>query len=144
MAHKTRDATSGPSCAAHQRAAFDLCVAVQESLRTAVFNLRCDSISATKRRCFPFGTLHVIWNLHGHLWGFRTETCWLWTKFYFSQRARWSGEGVRSFFLSLCVYSERLGDFISCVQGNVEPVLLLGFREPFAELHECRRQADEE
>lgn len=70
MAQKTTEATSGPSGPAHQRATFDLSIAVQESLRTVVFYLRCDSISVTKRRCFPICNLHVIWNLNGRLQGF--------------------------------------------------------------------------
>lgn len=85
--------------------AFDLSVAIQESLRTAVFNLRCDSISVTKR-CFPICTLHVIWNLNERLWGFWVETYWPWANLYFCQRARWSEEGTRSFLLSICAYSE--------------------------------------
>lgn len=111
--------------------------AIQGSLRTAIFNLRCDSISVTKRRCFPICTLPVIWNLNGHLRGFWMESYWPWSNFNFSQRARW-------WDLSSFPYMHMLSGFISCAQGIVELDLLPGFREPFGKLNEHRKQADEE
>lgn len=56
-----------PSTCCVSREVFDLSIAIQEHLRTAAFNLRCDSISVLKRRRFPICILHVVWNLNEHL-----------------------------------------------------------------------------
>lgn len=85
---------------------IDLSVVIWESYRTAIFNLRCGSISITKRRCLPTSTLHFIMDRHGNLWGFGMNTCQSWDNFYFCQRVWWSGKGMRSFLLSICAYSE--------------------------------------
>lgn len=67
MTHKTRDTMPGLPHVACRREVFDLSIAIQEHLRTAAFNLRCDSISVLKRRRFPICILHVVWNLNEHL-----------------------------------------------------------------------------
>lgn len=59
VTHKTRDTMAGLPCVACWREVLDLSIAIREHLRTAAFNLRCDSISVLKRRHFSICILHV-------------------------------------------------------------------------------------